>query len=79
LYSIGGKTGTAENPHGENHSWFVGMAPLDRPEIVVCAIIENAGHGSDVAAPMVGQVIRAYMEKKLGLNQIAATETEAGE
>lgn len=62
-YSIGGKTGTAENPHGENHSWFVGVAPLENPEIVVAAIVENAGHGSDVAAPVVGQIIKAYMEK----------------
>ena len=64
-YSIGGKTGTAENPHGENHSWFVGVAPLEQPEIVVCAIVENAGHGSDVAAPLVGSIIRSYMEKRL--------------
>ncbi len=63
-YSIGGKTGTAQNPHGEDHSWFVGVAPLENPEIVVCAIIENAGHGSEVAAPVVGQIIKAYMIKK---------------
>ncbi|UCD64200.1 MAG: penicillin-binding protein 2 [Candidatus Zixiibacteriota bacterium] len=65
LYSIGGKTGTAQNPHGEDHSWFIGVAPLESPEIVVCAIVENAGHGSDVAAPLVGQVIRGYFERKL--------------
>ncbi len=65
LYTIGGKTGTAQNPHGENHSWFVGVAPLERPEIVVCVIVENAGHGSEVAAPLVGQVIKRYMNKKL--------------
>jgi len=63
-YSLGGKTGTAENPHGESHSWFVGIAPLEAPEIVVCAIVENAGHGSDVAAPIVGKIIGRYMEKK---------------
>lgn len=65
MYSIGGKTGTAQNPHGDDHSWFVGVAPLDNPEIVVCAIVENAGHGSDVAAPVVGQIIKAYMDKKM--------------
>jgi penicillin-binding protein 2 len=68
-YSVGGKTGTAQNPHGDNHSWFVGMAPLEAPEIVVCAIVENAGHGSDVAAPVVGEVIKAYMFKKLGIKE----------
>jgi penicillin-binding protein 2 len=66
-YSIGGKTGTAENPHGENHSWFVGVAPLESPEIIVAAIVENAGHGSDVAAPLVGQIIRTYMAKAKGI------------
>ncbi len=76
FYSIGGKTGTAQNPHGENHSWFVGVAPLDNPEIVVCAIVENAGHGSDVAAPLVGQVIRKYMEKSYGIEPIAAVAPE---
>ncbi len=70
-YSIGGKTGTAQNPHGDNHSWFVGVAPLENPEIVCCAIVENAGHGSDVAAPVVGQIIKKYMFKKLGLDTIA--------
>jgi penicillin-binding protein 2 len=71
LYSIGGKTGTAQNPHGNNHALFVGVAPLENPEIVCCAIVENAGHGSEVAAPVVGQIIRKYMEKKLGLNKVA--------
>ncbi|MBI5266387.1 MAG: penicillin-binding protein 2 [candidate division Zixibacteria bacterium] len=71
LYSIGGKTGTAQNPHGNDHSWFVGVAPLENPEIVCCAIVENAGHGSEVAAPVVGQIIKKYMEKKLGLNKVA--------
>jgi penicillin-binding protein 2 len=75
LYSIGGKTGTAQNPHGNEHSLFVGVAPLENPEIVVCAIIENAGHGSEVAAPVVGKVIRAYMTKKMGLDMTAAPDS----
>ena len=67
LYSVCGKTGTAQNPHGNEHSWFVGFAPIENPEIVVCAIVENAGHGSEVAAPVVKRVIETYMKKKLGL------------
>ncbi|NOY89047.1 MAG: penicillin-binding protein 2 [FCB group bacterium] len=74
MYSIGGKTGTAENPHGENHSWFVGVAPLDHPEIVVCVIIENAGHGSEVAAPIVGQIIKSYMTKKYKLTDLTSED-----
>jgi penicillin-binding protein 2 len=73
-YTIGGKTGTAQNPHGLEHSLFVGVAPLDAPEIVVCAVVENAGHGSVVAAPVVGQVIRAYMDKKLAREKVAALD-----
>jgi penicillin-binding protein 2 len=61
--TVAGKTGTAQNPHGEDHSWFVGFAPAESPEIVVCAIVENAGHGSEVAAPLVRDVIKAYMDK----------------
>ncbi len=73
-FTVGGKTGTAQNPHGEDHSLFVGIAPLESPEIVVCAIVENAGHGSTVAAPVVGKIIEAYMTKKAGGKVIAAVE-----
>jgi penicillin-binding protein 2 len=77
LYTLGGKTGTSENPHGENHSWFVGVAPLDAPEIVVAAIVENSGDGSKVAAPMVAKIIDAYMRKKAGIKElILADDTQ---
>lgn len=56
---VAGKTGTAENPHGEDHSWFVGYAPFDQPRIAVAAILENAPHG--MAVPIVRQVIDAYL------------------
>jgi penicillin-binding protein 2 len=61
--TVGGKTGTAQNPHGEDHAWFVGMAPADNPEIVACVIIENAGHGSQWAAPAVRKILLAYLKK----------------
>jgi len=77
IYSVGGKTGTAQNPHGDNHSWFVGIAPMENPEIVVCAIVENAGHGSEVAAPLVGKVIKTYMDKKIEREKLAGV-SEAG-
>jgi penicillin-binding protein 2 len=60
-FRIGGKTGTAQNPHGEDHSWFVGMAPAESPQIVVVGLVENAGHGSEVAAPLVGKIIDHYL------------------
>lgn len=56
--SVSGKTGTAQNPHGEDHSLFVGFTE----DMVVCCIVENAGHGGSVAAPIVGKVFRAYYD-----------------
>jgi penicillin-binding protein 2 len=78
-YAIGGKTGTAQNPHGEDHSWFVGIAPLEAPEIVVCVIVENAGHGSEVAAPIAGKIIETYMKKKRDGDRIAMGREETAE
>jgi cell division protein FtsI/penicillin-binding protein 2 len=59
---VAGKTGSAEAP-GINvrpHSWFAGYAPANAPEIVVVVMVENAGEGSEVAAPMARQVVEAY-------------------
>ncbi len=64
-FPAAGKTGTAQNPHGEDHAWFIGYAPADEPEIAVAVVIENAGHGGDVAAPLVRDVYRKYFEKKI--------------
>jgi len=56
-----GKTGTSQNPHGEDHSFFVGFAPSSDPSILVCLVVENAGHGGSVAAPITGKIIRTYL------------------
>jgi len=61
--NLAGKTGTAQNPHGEDHSWFVGFAPAEAPEIVACVIVENAGHGSEWAAPAARKIFKAYLDK----------------
>src|SRR2546423_10137932 len=58
--AIAGKTGTAQNPHGPDHGWFIGFAPADKPEIVVGAIIEFAREGPYVA-PLVTRVIGPYL------------------
>ncbi len=60
--TVAGKTGTAQNPHGEDHSLFVGFAPFEDPEIVVFTIIENAGHGSTHAAPVTTKLIKRYLK-----------------
>lgn len=60
---VGGKTGSAENPHGEHtHALFAGVAPMEAPEIAVGVVIENAGHGGSVAAPIAAKVLRRYFE-----------------
>ncbi|MDI6738773.1 MAG: penicillin-binding protein 2 [Candidatus Edwardsbacteria bacterium] len=64
---LAGKTGTAQNPHGNDHSWFACFAPADKPVIAVAVIVENAGHGSDVAAPIAGQIVRSYLDGRTKL------------
>jgi penicillin-binding protein 2 len=61
--NMAGKTGTAQNPHGPDHGWFVGFAPVDRPQIVVGSIMEFKLHGS-LVAPYVAQVIRRYLTER---------------
>ncbi len=56
-----GKTGTSQNPHGEDHSVFVCFAPRDNPKIAVAAVIENAGYGSVWAAPIATLVAQKYL------------------
>ena len=58
--AIAGKTGTAQNAHGEDHGWFIGFAPADDPQIIVGAIMEFAEHGSRVA-PFVADIMSRYV------------------
>jgi penicillin-binding protein 2 len=59
-YKMGAKTGTSENPHGRDHSWFVAYGPLEYPEIVVVVLVEQGGFGSVAAGPIVRQMLDAY-------------------
>lgn len=61
--TVAGKTGTATNPHGLAHSWFVCFAPAEAPRVVVAVIVENAGYGADVAAPIARDVLRVALDK----------------
>ena len=58
---ICGKTGTAENPHGEDHSIFIAFAPKDKPQIAIAVYIENGGWGSTWAAPIASLIIEKYL------------------
>ncbi|MFW5960081.1 MAG: penicillin-binding transpeptidase domain-containing protein, partial [Chitinivibrionales bacterium] len=61
---VGGKTGSAENPHGENtHALFIACAPVDDPVISIAVAVENAGHGGSVAAPIAGDVLRYFFNE----------------
>ena len=55
-----GKTGTSQNPHGEDHAWFIGYSPAVDPEIAIAVVIENGGHGGAVAAPIARDLYILY-------------------
>jgi len=59
--SVCGKTGTAENPHGEDHSIFIAFAPKDNPKIAISVIVENSGFGGTWAAPIASLMIEQYL------------------
>jgi penicillin-binding protein 2 len=72
--SIAGKTGTAEKVVSmpgytglQNQSWWCGYGPSDSAKLVVCAVIENGGHGGDAAAPAAAQVFASYFHVKVKL------------
>ncbi|MFL5635389.1 MAG: penicillin-binding protein 2 [Gemmatimonadaceae bacterium] len=59
--TLAGKTGTAQNPGGEDHGWFVGFAPADRPRIVVAVLLEFGLHGSraaHIASAIIGHFLK---------------------
>lgn len=58
---VGGKTGTAQNPHGKDHAWFIGVAPVDTPRVVVAVLVENVGHGGTYSAPIARKVMEAIV------------------
>lgn len=60
-----GKTGTAQNPHGKDHSAFMGFAPYDNPKIAVVAYIENAGFGATYGVPIGSLMIEKYLNGEI--------------
>ncbi len=59
---VAGKTGTAENPHGEDHAWFVCFAPAEDPVVAFVVILEHAGHGGAEAAPVAARWLTSYFD-----------------
>ena len=70
---IAGKTGTAQNPHGEDHAWFIGFGPYENPEIVVCALVEHGEHGTTMAAPIVVKLIKQYLRMSNTKSPVVST------
>ena len=60
-----GKTGTAQNPHGKNHSVFIAFAPKDNPKIAIAVYVENAGFGATFAAPIASLMIEKYLKGEI--------------
>lgn len=57
-----GKTGTVQNPHGDDHSLFIAFAPFEDPKIALAVIVENSGFGSTWAAPIASLMIEKYLK-----------------
>ncbi|MFM9006985.1 MAG: peptidoglycan D,D-transpeptidase FtsI family protein, partial [Bacteroidota bacterium] len=60
--TICGKTGTAQNPHGKDHSLFVAFAPRENPRIAIAVMVENAGFGATWAAPIASLMMEKYLQ-----------------
>jgi len=60
-----GKTGTAQNPHGKDHSVFIAFAPKDDPKIAIIVVVENAGFGATTAAPIASLMIEKYLKGEI--------------
>lgn len=67
-----GKTGTAQNPHGKNHSIFIAFAPMDNPKIAIACVVENSGYGATWAAPIATLIMEKYLKGEI--KQKAAEE-----
>ena len=68
------KTGTAQNPHGKNHSLFVAFAPKDNPKIAVAVVVENGGYGSVAAGPIASLIMEKYLNDTLSAAGKATAE-----
>jgi penicillin-binding protein 2 len=62
---ICGKTGTAQNPGGADHSVFIAFAPKDNPKIAIAVIVENSGWGNSWAAPITALMIEKYLKGRI--------------
>ncbi len=74
-----GKTGTVQNPHGRDHSAFMGFAPKDNPKIAICVYVENGGFGAQTAVPYGSRVLEYYLTGKNGESGESGESVESGD
>lgn len=67
---VAGKTGTAQNPHGQDHGWFICFAPMDDPKIAVAVLVENGGYGSISAAPVASLLLEQYLTGEINRSYV---------
>jgi penicillin-binding protein 2 len=75
---VAGKTGTAQNPHGKDHAWFIAYAPSDKPELAVAVIVENGGHGGTAALPIARKIFETYFNLNEPVKEIPPAEEQPG-
>ena len=63
--AVAGKTGTAQNPHGKDHSAFIGFCPYDDPKIAICVYVENAGFGATYGVPIGSLMMEKYLNDSI--------------
>ena len=64
-YEVCGKTGTAQNPHGQDHSVFMGFAPMNDPKIAICVYVENGHYGATFGVPIGALMMEQYLRGSL--------------
>lgn len=76
---VAGKTGTAQNPHGEDHALFIAFAPAEDPTVALAVVVENGGHGGSVAAPIarVGIFTHLWPDSVIAPRRAAATPADS--
>ena len=72
--NVCGKTGTAQNPHGKNHSLFVCFAPRENPKIAIAVVVENSGYGSTWAAPIASLIMEKYLKDTISEKRMPEVE-----
>ena len=68
-----GKTGTAQNPHGDSHSVFVAFAPRENPKIAIAVVVENSGEGAHWAAPIASFIVEKYLKGSISQRESGIT------